>query len=56
MVFNNLFLNWGNEKIMNMNLLILINIQVLLYFKVNLYELKIYYEVIDEIYYKVSER
>lgn len=39
---------------MNLNALILTNIQSSPYFKVNLYELKTYHEVIDEIYYKVS--
>ena len=43
----------GNEKTMNLNHLILTNIQSSPYFKVNLYELKTYHEVIDEIYYKV---
>lgn len=45
---------WGNERSMNLNALILTNIQSSHYFKVNLYELKTYHEVIDEIYYKVS--
>ena len=45
----------GNEKTMNLNTLLLTNIQSSPYFKVNLYELKTYHEVIDEIYYKVSE-
>ncbi|XP_015521072.1 pre-mRNA-splicing factor 38B isoform X1 [Neodiprion lecontei] len=44
---------WGNERSMNLNPLILTNIQSSHYFKVNLYELKTYHEVIDEIYYKV---
>ena len=39
---------------MNLNPLILTNIQSSHYFKINLYELKTYHEVIDEIYYKVS--
>lgn len=39
---------------MNLNPLILTNIQSSPYFKVNLYELKTYHEVIDEIYYKVT--
>ncbi|KAJ8683638.1 hypothetical protein QAD02_019430 [Eretmocerus hayati] len=50
---NNLPL-WGNERTMNLNPLILTNIQSSHYFKVNLYELKTYHEVIDEIYYKVA--
>ncbi|XP_013409372.1 pre-mRNA-splicing factor 38B [Lingula anatina] len=45
---------WGNEATMNLNSLILTNIQSSPYFKVNLYELKTYHEVIDEIYYKVT--
>lgn len=45
---------WGNERTMNLNPLILTNILSSHYFKVNLYELKTYHEVIDEIYYKVS--
>ncbi|CAB3376031.1 Hypothetical predicted protein [Cloeon dipterum] len=45
---------WGNERTMNMNNLILTNIQASHYFKMNLYELKTYHEVVDEIYYKVS--
>ena len=45
----------GNEKTMNMNHLILTNIQSSPYFKVNLYELKTYHEVIDEIYYRVGK-
>ncbi|ENN75786.1 pre-mRNA-splicing factor 38B isoform X1 [Dendroctonus ponderosae] len=45
---------YGNERTMNLNALILTNIQSSHYFKVNLYELKTYHEVVDEIYYKVS--
>ncbi|KAL3278751.1 hypothetical protein HHI36_016279 [Cryptolaemus montrouzieri] len=45
---------WGNERTMNLNPLILTNIQSSSYFKVNLYELKTYHEVVDEIYYKVT--
>uniref|UniRef100_A0A0P4WEM4 Pre-mRNA-splicing factor 38 n=1 Tax=Scylla olivacea TaxID=85551 RepID=A0A0P4WEM4_SCYOL len=45
---------WGNEKTMNLNPLILTNIQSSQYFKVNLYQLKTYHEVIDEIYYNVT--
>ena len=43
----------GNEKTMNLNTLVLTNIQASPYFKVKLYNLKTYHEVIDEIYYKV---
>ncbi|KAK3588654.1 hypothetical protein CHS0354_033498 [Potamilus streckersoni] len=51
---NNPLSCWGNDKTMNLNTLILTNIQSSPYFKVNLYELKTYHEVIDEIYYKVN--
>lgn len=50
---NNVLPLWGNDKTMNLNNLILTNIQSSHYFKVNLFELKTYHEVIDEIYYKV---
>merc|ERR1719412_2739331 len=39
---------------MNMNPLILTNIQNSPYFKVNLFEIKTYHEVVDQIYYKVT--
>ncbi|CAG9773018.1 unnamed protein product [Ceutorhynchus assimilis] len=51
---SNLLPIYGNERTMNLNPLILTNIQSSHYFKVNLYELKTYHEVVDEIYYKVS--
>ncbi|GBM55339.1 Pre-mRNA-splicing factor 38B [Araneus ventricosus] len=51
---NNTLPLWGNEKTMNLNNLILTNILSSHYFKVNLYQLKTYHEVIDEIYYKVN--
>lgn len=44
---------WGNEKTMNLNPMILTNILSSPYFKVQLYELKTYHEVVDEIYFKV---
>lgn len=47
---------WGNEKTMNLNPMILTNILSSPYFKVQLYELKTYHEVVDEIYFKVSGR
>lgn len=50
---NNSLPLWGNEKTMNLNNLILTNILSSHYFKVNLYQLKTYHEVIDEIYYQV---
>ncbi|XP_015905482.1 pre-mRNA-splicing factor 38B [Parasteatoda tepidariorum] len=51
---NNTLPMWGNEKTMNLNNLILTNILSSHYFKVNLYQLKTYHEVIDEIYYQVT--
>lgn len=39
---------------MNLNALILTNIQSASYFKQNLFKLKTYHEVIDEIYYQVK--
>lgn len=50
---NNLPIN-GNESTMNLNPLILTNIQSSSYFKVTLFKLKTYHEVIDEIYYQVK--
>lgn len=44
---------WGNEKTMNLNPMILTNILSSPYFKVQLYELKTYHEVVDEIFFKV---
>ncbi|XP_023220760.1 pre-mRNA-splicing factor 38B-like [Centruroides sculpturatus] len=51
---NNSLPLWGNEKTMNLNNLILTNILSSHYFKVNLYQLKTYHEVIDEIYFNVN--
>jgi len=45
---------WGNSRTMNLNHLVLTNIQNSPYFKVRLFELKTYHEVVDEIYYKVD--
>ena len=45
---------YGNAGTLNINPLILTNIQGSPYFKVNLFAMKTYHEVIDEIYYKVS--
>lgn len=45
---------WGNEKTMNLNPMILTNVLASPYFKVQLYELKTYHEVVDEIYFKVN--
>lgn len=46
---------WGNERTMNLNSMILTNIQSSPYFKNQLYELKTYHAVVDEIYYKVRD-
>ncbi|KAL1431668.1 hypothetical protein MTO96_013780 [Rhipicephalus appendiculatus] len=51
---NNVLPLWGNDKTMNLNNLILTNILSSPYFKVNLYKLKTYHEVVDEIYYNVQ--
>lgn len=45
---------WGNARTMNINNLILTNILASPYFKVKLYGLKTYHEVVDEIYYKID--
>lgn len=47
---------WGNEKTMNLNPMILTNVLASPYFKVQLYELKTYHEVVDEIYFKVPKQ
>ncbi|XP_023349552.1 pre-mRNA-splicing factor 38B [Eurytemora carolleeae] len=44
----------GNEKTMNMNPLILANVTNSPYFKVDLFAMKTFHEVVDEIYYKVD--
>jgi hypothetical protein len=51
---NNVLPFWGNEKTMNLNSLLLTNILQSPYFKVKLFQLKTYHEVIDEIYYHVK--
>ncbi|XP_055593392.1 pre-mRNA-splicing factor 38B isoform X3 [Uranotaenia lowii] len=51
---NNALPLWGNEGTMNLNPLILANIQGSSYFKVSLFKLKTYHEVVDEIYYQVK--
>ncbi|XP_038064072.1 pre-mRNA-splicing factor 38B-like [Patiria miniata] len=45
---------WGNEASMNLNPLILTNIQSSPYFKNELFKLKTYHEVVDEIFYRVD--
>lgn len=51
---NNILPIWGNEKTMNLNPLLMTNIQNSPYFKVSLYALKTYHEVIDEIWNQVK--
>lgn len=51
---NNVLPLWGNEKTMNLNSMILTNVQSSPYFKNELFKLKTYHEVVDEIYYKVE--
>ncbi|XP_052860055.1 pre-mRNA-splicing factor 38B [Anopheles cruzii] len=51
---NNALPLWGNDASMNLNPLILANIQGSSYFKVSLFKLKTYHEVVDEIYYQVK--
>ena len=45
---------YGNKETMNINPMILSNIQGSAYFKEELYKMKTFHEVIDEIFYKVS--
>ena len=45
---------YGNKETMNINPMILTNIQGTAYFKEELYKMKTFHEVIDEIFYKVS--
>jgi len=53
--FTNTLPLWGNKETMNINHLILSNIRGSPYFKTDLFKLKTYHEVIDEIYYKVRD-
>ena len=45
---------WGNAMTMNINNMIHTNILSSPYFKTDLFTLKTYHEVVDEIYYKVG--
>ena len=45
---------YGNKETMNINPMILSNIQGSAYFKEELYKMKTFHEVVDEIFYKVS--
>lgn len=50
---NNVLPIWGSERTMNLNNMVLTNVLQSPYFKNQLYQLKTYHEVVDEIYYKV---
>jgi len=45
---------WGNQQTMNINNLVVTNILSSPYFKNDLFKIKTFHEVIDEIYYKVE--
>ena len=51
---NNTLPLYGNKTTMNLNSMILTNVQSSPYFKVDLFQLKTFHEVVDEIFYKVS--
>ena len=51
---NNTLPIFGNKDTMNINSMILTNIHQSRYFKTELFELKTFHEVVDEIYYRVS--
>ena len=51
---NNTLPSFGNKETMNINSMIITNIRQSRYFKTDLFELKTFHEVIDEIYYRVS--
>lgn len=53
---NNTLPLYGNKESMNMNSMILTNIVQSPYFKQDLYQLKTFHEVVDEIYYRVKPR
>eukprot|EP00794_Sanderia_malayensis_P015922 gene15922-17523_t len=50
----NVIQTWGNANTMNINNMVYTNILSSPYFKNNLFKLKTYHEVVDEIYYKVE--
>ena len=50
---NNTLPIYGNKETMNLNSMLLTNIRASPYFKTDLFELKTFHEVVDEIYYKV---
>ena len=51
---NNTLPLYGNKESMNINSMILTNIVQSPYFKQDLFKLKTFHEVVDEIYYRVS--
>lgn len=51
---NNTLPLFGNKQTMNINHMIMTNILQSRYFKTDLYEMKTFHEVVDEIYYRVS--
>eukprot|EP00124_Ichthyophonus_hoferi_P001996 Ihof_evm18s121 gene=Ihof_evmTU18s121 len=46
---------WGNATTMNLNEIVYTNILASRYFKEDLFELKTYHEVVDEIYNSVTD-
>lgn len=52
---NNTLPLFGNKDTMNLNHMIITNILQSRYFKIQLYELKTFHEVVDEIYYRVRQ-
>lgn len=47
---------FGNKETMNINNMIITNILQSRYFKIELYEKKTFHEVVDEIFYRVSQK
>lgn len=45
---------WGNEKTMNINEMVLSNIVSSTYYRLDLHKFRTHYELVDEIYYKVT--
>ena len=50
---NNTLPLYGNKETMNINSMILTNIKQSPYFKTDLFKLKTFHEVVDEIFYRV---
>jgi pre-mRNA-splicing factor 38B len=51
---NNTLPLFGNKETMNINNMIITNIRQSRYFKTDLFELKTFHQVVDEIYYRVT--